>query len=410
MTSSTMPVAERLDWHPVHQATARLHHALLSSASPDPAEIWDNRTLRFNPAPAGVAEGPTAVTFPTSLATLLGLLSSGDRDISAQPPITRALDGDGPSASGEDAPEGDTALLATAQDQLQRLVQDFYQRQRQASLLVACSVVTAFVLTFSGLALLFSLVGPETVDRRGDASPENGISVARTAPRAAIEMARVEPVRQHVSRLAAPTAQVIHVTPGRALALAPLLPLGSARYFLLRGFPKETELSAGRRTGPTTWMVKNEDASSLTLTVRDGASGDYPLDIYRLSTGNGPQARLRLVLRVANAPPAPAAAPQRTTVAMIEADALRQRAQRLLGEGDIATARRLLTQAAERGNGRAAYELALTYDREVLAKAGIQHIDSDAGIARGWYEFAAQDGHAQAGQRLQMLARRRAAS
>jgi TPR repeat protein len=62
---------------------------------------------------------------------------------------------------------------------------------------------------------------------------------------------------------------------------------------------------------------------------------------------------------------------------------------------------------AERGNANAAYELALTYDMEVLAKAGIGGVDGDADKARAWYEYAAREGHAGAADRLKMLARPR---
>ncbi len=51
--------------------------------------------------------------------------------------------------------------------QLQGLVQAFYRRQRQASLLVAASIATAVVLTFGGLILLFSMTGPGAGQARG---------------------------------------------------------------------------------------------------------------------------------------------------------------------------------------------------------------------------------------------------
>ena len=426
MISSTMPLAERLDWHPVHRASALLRRALLSSTatSPDPAEVWDDPTLRYNPAPTGLEDGPTSITYPASLAALLGLPSSNDQDMSCQPAVTRGPDASAPTL--EDFSEGDAMLDGTAHAQLQSLVQAFYQRQRQASLIVACSVVTASVLTFVGLALLFSLISPKAAVGK-DGAPKDETSMAWTAPRAVVEMAILDhvPARATRSAKAAPLlirakadtsapghatsgAQVIRAIPGRPLALAPLLPLGSARYLLLRGLPAEAELSAGRRTGPGTWMVKGEEASDLALTLGKRASGDYPLEVYQLDTGNGPQARHRLILRVDQAPQVYAAAP--AAMPVIEASVLRERAQRLLSEGNIAAARLLLTRAAEQGHDNAAYELALTYDREVLAKAGIHGIDSDAGVAQAWYEYAAQEGHAGAGQRLQTLARRRAAS
>ena len=43
--------------------------------------------------------------------------------------------------------------------------------------------------------------------------------------------------------------------------------------------------------------------------------------------------------------------------------------KRLLDEGDIAAARLLLLHLAERGDGEAAYDLARTFDREMLDRA-----------------------------------------
>jgi len=42
----------------------------------------------------------------------------------------------------------------------------------------------------------------------------------------------------------------------------------------------------------------NEDAKDLALSVGDAAKGDYPVDIYTLESGDAPQARRSLVLRV----------------------------------------------------------------------------------------------------------------
>ena len=46
------------------------------------------------------------------------------------------------------------------------------------------------------------------------------------------------------------------------------------------------------------------------------------------------------------------------------------RAMRLLGEGDIAGARLLFMHLAEQGESEAAYELARTFDGEVLSELG----------------------------------------
>lgn len=447
MITSTIPLAERLDWHPVHQAAALLRQGQLSSAatSPDPAEIWDDSRFCVTPAVTDLSHGPVSITDPASLTALLGLPSiTDDGDASCQPPVTQANDLGAAVAFIGDASEGDEVLDRTALLQLQGLVQAFYRRQRQASLLVACSIATAVALTFGGLVLLFS-VTDRAPAKHEDATPQDGTSVAR----AALAAPRLKPFRMQANSQAktapllirakadgeaqtfaeaAPAAQVIRANTGRPLALAPLLPLGSARYLLLRGLPEEAKLSAGRQTGTGTWMVKGADVPDLTLTVGDSANGDYPLEIYRLDTGDGLQARRRLVLRVDQTPqfyaaglslgwpvalpevrqePDATVAPVVVSAAPIEPGVLRERAQRLLGEGDMPTARLVLAQLAERGQADAAYELALTYDLEVLAKAGVHGVDGDPAIARAWYERAAREGHAGATQRLQTLAKPR---
>ena len=336
------------------------------------------------------------------MSALLGLTAIKDRDISCQPPVSYQRDVPASDAPPEELAEEET-LDGTAEAQLQGLVQAFHRRQQQASLIVACSVITAVVLTIGGLALLFNVTSSNA-----KMAPTVRTSAVSTGP-AVLEHVRVTTNRSaktdaqpHAPSQATLAAQVVRATSGRPLALASRLPHGSARYLLLRGLPENAELSAGRRTGPGAWLVKGDDASNLVLSLGMAANGDYPLDVYQLETGNGPQARHQLILRVG---------PQELA-AVSESDAgiLRERAQRLLGDGDIAAARHLLTEAAEQGYGDAAYELALTYDREVLAKAGIRGVDSDAGVARAWYEYAAQDGHTEAGQRLQTLTKRRAAS
>jgi len=434
MIRSTPP-AEALAGHPVHRATALLRHALLNTASPapDPAEIWHDPLFRIDPAPADLAHGPVSTTFPA--------LMPFPRV--CQSPVTYAHDGSAANASLEEASGGDEMLDRATQMQLQKLAQAFYRRQRQASLLVVASITLSVVLTFAGLFLLFTMTGADSESRR-DAMPKEDTYSARHAGLAPPVLA---PVRVHANRTPkrAPLlirakvdattpplekiafgTEVILAAPKRPLALGPLLPVGSARYLLLRGLPEQAQLSAGRHTGVGTWMVKSVDVPSLTLTLGDGASGDYPVDVYLLEASDGLQARRRLILRVDETPqvfdgglslgwsrPMPdvsqKTSPAATSagISKLDADAVRDRAQTLFARGDVTAARHLLSDLAARGEADAAYELALTYDPEVLAKAGIQNIDADADKARAWYKYAAQAGHAGAAKRLQMLARPR---
>ena len=94
--------------------------------------------------------------------------------------------------------------------------------------------------------------------------------------------------------------------------------------------------------------------------------------------------------------------------APLPTSAQHERAKHLLAEGDIVTARRILIDLAEHGQADAAYKLGLTYDDEVLARAGLGDIEGDMDTAQGWYARAAEAGHTGAAQRLEIMAKRRA--
>ena len=260
--------------------------------------------------------------------------------------------------------------------------QEFHRRQRQASLLVAGSLAAAFLLTLGGFVLIANLAGPEPVKSDKQALPRSTSIVwqrpereAMTANRAAKGEPLLVPVKAEASadvgeRRRAIDPQVILATSGRPLALAPLLGQRHARYVLLRGLPQEAEPSAGQRTASGSWMIKDEERQNLTLNLGEAASGDYPVDVYLLDSGNTPQARRSLVLRIEPMRPrvyaaglslswasalldAAAKAPVTAeSVAPAEPAVLLDRARRLLGEGDIAGARLLLFHLAERARAR----------------------------------------------------------
>ena len=421
MTGSTMPLAAHFSSHPVHRATDLLRQALdkPSQTAPDPAELWNAPLFRLDPAPIELARGPVSVTTPNdSLVTLLGLAPFEYAHLECQPPVTDTADV-GAAESGEGADMLDHAVQA----QLQGLVQAFHRRQRQASLLVACSVAAAVILTLAGLLLLFGTASPGRADK---AAPQGAASLAHDPAHAASTAPALAPIRVSETIANAETT-IIVARAERPLSLGPLLPLGVARYILLRGLPEDASLSAGRRTGAGTWMVKGEDIAGLTLTFGDGAGGDYPTEIYLLDSRHGPQARRRLILRVDPSPQvyaaglslgwptafSPVPQTQEPTEAQAEAAPApletappQESAPQILAGGEIVTVRRLLTERAESGQADAAYELALTYDDEVLARAGIETIEGDMVTARAWYMRAAQAGHAGAARRLEIIARR----
>jgi hypothetical protein len=340
------------------------------------------------------------------------------------------------------APLDPETLVLPPQVHVQALLRDFRRRQRHASLLVAGSIATAVLLTLGGLVLVANLAAPRPADS-DNRHPPRSTSVAWQRPansnssaglqRATVSANRAakgEPLRVPalaglspvVSGLAPSLPQTILATSGRHIAFAPLLPPSHVGYLLIRGLPPEAELSAGRKSGSGTWLVKGEHVHDLTLSIGEAAEGDYPIEVYVLQSGDGPQARRSLVLRVeaptrtyAMAGPdmgwasalldvVPSAHAAEEPAVPAEAAVLRERAKRLLDEGDIAAARLLLLHLAERGEGEAAYELARTFDREMLAALGAIGMDGDPARARGWYERASQDGNAKATERLKVLA------
>ena len=303
------------------------------------------------------------------------------------------------------------------------LMGEFQRRQRSASLLVAVSVATAVVLAVGGFVLAASLASPAGA---GPLETPRSTSIAWSKPASATppetsanRATKGEPLALPAQSGAtpSPSRQIILAASGRQIALGPLLAPSLARYLMIRGLPPEATLSAGRQSGGGAWMVKGEHVPGLTLTLGQAASGDYPVEVYILETGDGPQARRSFLLRVAPSDRATVAAPAATPApapaspgiaaaeeSTVPSGLLRDRAMQLLGEGDIAAARMLLLHLAERGDGEAAYDLARTFDREMLAELGARGVDGDVASARGWYERASQDGNEKAAKRLKILA------
>ena len=151
-------------------------------------------------------------------------------------------------------------------------------------------------------------------------------------------------------------------------------------------------------------MVKGEDIAGLTLTLDDETRGDHAVDIYLLDSGHGPQARRQLILRVDTSQKIyaaglgvrwptlfPDASEQPVTVedpatsqTQTEGAPPPELASQNLASGDIDAARHRLTELAGHGHADAAYQLALTYDHEVLAQAGLTGVEGDMETAQAW--------------------------
>ena len=326
MFSSTTPSAEQPDWHPVHRANALLRSALLNSGELSAAPSQELGRISLDAPWGGIAIEPAGITFPGSTTGVS--VSEGSAPSELGPDAAdislHNLAGawDDPEADGDAEAFAagmllDHAFTTAPQAHVEALVHEFYRRQRRATLLVAGSLAAAVVLTFGGFLLVGSLVahGAKIGDNR---PPSHSTSVAWQRPlgfapaqfqlasvaanRAAKSEPLLIPAVAHATEPSfgeiSPGTPVILARAGRPLALGPLLPPSHARYLFIRGLPAEADLSAGRRSSSGAWFVKDEDAKDLALSVGDAAKGDYPVDIYTLESGDAPQARRSLVLRV----------------------------------------------------------------------------------------------------------------
>jgi hypothetical protein len=462
MIGSTPPVAEQANWHPVHRANAMLRAALLSSARPVELTADVPSVESLSRAVESVLREPVSITFPVPLAARLDALEIKEDAFPAFEALVEEQHrqdvlehGAAPEQAVADNWEEsenafDEAEILTAgmpldselhllppQVHMQSLLREFQRRQRHASLLVACSIATAILLTLGGIWIIASFSSPHAVGSNNHplgrftsvawqkpamAVPHPAVTANREAKGESLLVPALADSRAASPEASPVQAQFILAASGRQIAFAPLLPPSHAGYFLVRGLPAEAKLSTGRRSASGAWLVKAEHAHMLTLAIGNVADGDYPIEVYVLRSGDAPQARRNLVLRIepqvetqTAAGPArswasalldvvPAARAAEAPEVPVQSAVLRQRANRLLDEGDIAAARLLLLYLAEQGEGEAAYELARTFDHKMLAALGAKGMTGDLERARDWYAFASQRGNAQAAERLKVLA------
>jgi hypothetical protein len=360
------------------------------------------------------------------------------------PPSIFALADDSGDDAAADTPKGAHRILAVLQSemakplaaareaQLHALIHDFRKRQRDANLLVAASLMSACLLTVLGFATAMSFAKPEpqienpTLMRRATSiawqRPEqetkgDSLLIATAGPSGRSPLLIDAALRSSAD----PAPQVILASHGRELALAPLLPRRQARYLLIRGLPADAKLSSGLRNTSGGWMVRNEDVGNLTLAFRGAefepsvapASGDYPLEVYLLGDEAAPQARRNFILRVdAKASEEEQSAMNWSASLMDlavlgtppETVSLLSRADDLMDQGDVASARLLFRHLADRGVDRAAFELARTFDADVLTSLNVRGVSGDKKEAKLWYERAAGIGNVAATERLKILA------
>ncbi len=115
------------------------------------------------------------------------------------------------------------------------------------------------------------------------------------------------------------------------------------------------------------------------------------------------------VLARTETPPAPVpplqaqSLPTPAGMSLPEQDALMNRVEGLLKQGDIGAARAILNRLVREHNGKAAFVLAQSYDPQVLQQGKVVGLRPDSVLARSLYEQALQNGIGEAKAALDAL-------
>jgi hypothetical protein len=153
------------------------------------------------------------------------------------------------------------------------------------------------------------------------------------------------------------------------------------------------------RERPSVPPAANEEP----VTLADRFATPEPIPVRAV-----PTTPVQVAAVLPEAPPAaPPAQPAETRLRVLDRDeiaTLYRRSEQLIGQGDIAGARLLLTRAAEAGDARSALALGATYDAANLGRLGVRGIAPDAAQAQAWYAKAAEFGSSEASRRLEQFA------
>ena len=168
---------------------------------------------------------------------------------------------------------------------------------------------------------------------------------------------------------------------------------------VLSGLPPKSQLSGAERIGSDAWLVPPDALGRLELMLPEWSASIIEVGIELRRTSGAVASRAKAWLSVP--PPQMAGATAKLNPAA--ATELVQRADQLLGRGDIVAARSLYERAAEMGSGPAALALGSTFDPNRLWSLGVFGMVGNKERARHWYARAEQLGHAEAKSRLRAL-------
>jgi hypothetical protein len=167
---------------------------------------------------------------------------------------------------------------------------------------------------------------------------------------------------------------------------------------VLSGLPPRSSLAGAERIGSDSWLLPPNSIGKLELTLPEWSASLMEVDVELRRTNGAIAARSKAWIEVP--PPRVPAAPKLDRAAL---EKLVQKGDRLLGRGDVVSARTLYQRAAELGSGPAALALGSTYDPNRLWSLGVFGMVGNKERARQWYARADQLGHPDAKSRLRTL-------
>jgi hypothetical protein len=337
---------------------------------------------------------------------------SGSQAFTGQPPAGDAAPLEKPDP--DDLEGGDRPVRSRPGQRLQHLFEA--ERKSNSRTVVRRRGRLAFAIAGSFAAaagIAVGIVVLDAVEFSGGGGwtllgKDNGRALAAQAATPAPTLA-VEDGRGEVNELLPLGIKVSNYTPGATVALSGLL--------------KGAEMSTGAASGEGKWRIAVDDLpNTLVIPPRDYLG---PMNIVAELRGGNGKAIVRTPVRflwtqlppdhgiAAKVQAAPAdAAPATGSAAPVasrqidpkEIAALLKRAEELVSTGDLPAARLLLLRIAEAHNARAAFELAATYDPNVIKRLASIGAAPNPALARTWYQRAQDWGLSDASTRLHTLA------
>ncbi len=174
----------------------------------------------------------------------------------------------------------------------------------------------------------------------------------------------------------------------------------------ITGLPKTAYLTKGQQTVSGDWIVKAAETENIKLFVPQSETPKLNLEVAALESGTNtiatPAQSMSVELSDVKIMPTAAppdgvdiksnAIPEPITAAPEPGADLLAKAQELMNQGDVASARQFYLQASSLGNAKGTFGVARTYDPKIFAELKIEGLQPDPAKADEWYKKAAAAG------------------